>query len=702
MLLRSIRLFCSRTKSQQAVIRLPSLKTPDAFVELKNRSTIEFLKKMAVHKDFEMDGCAKMSMEEIDRTYVSKVLRRVDTYPQKVIQRMLSLMPLHDQDWTKWEKLNIFYALVYCKQQENAMDILKRLGEWSMDGTELINMVMEKLSENGQTNAMEKALQAWREVNGPVDATTYGHVIMACSKGSKADARSAIDYFDEMVDLGLTPSRTCYTGLIVSAARTQNWDLASNLLENTSNLDEDEKSYFYWKAISDCGEAHQGVYALRIFKHALSHEVPLTLGMYNAVIKACSDSGRFVEAERVYETLKKSPKVYPSFVTYLLMISTYGRALMPDKAMEVYHEMKRYKKPEKIAMVNALLYSFALSRQHDRALQFLNHIKRKKIAPDIFTNHTMIYSAGKVSNVQSAEQFFNAIPEFNPNQPDTLRRGSISYENMMEAYFNAGKYENVLDMWRNDRLCQRRAKTSKVLHFLLQACHRLGNSDEALQLMTDFQQRGLKPRVSMYNFILDALLLGDDILKAWSFVDSYDRNKVTPNAFTIVSLMEGIKNSKSILSQDEMEDTQLRHNEVKSLFDRYLYIHNSRRSFVSENLGPPPYSMIFILALESALDAKDFTFIIEVFRIFQEEIDAGNVFDPTVVRVVYRHMIYAEEFHENWKQCVELYDSMIHSSIGHDNLAYQATLRCVANAGQTEAALEYNNGEWYRNHRDDA
>ena len=46
---------------------------------------------------------------------------------------------------------------------------------------------------------------------------------------------------------------------------------------------------------------------------------------------------------------------------------------------------------------------------------------------------------------------------------------------------------------------------------------------------------------------------------------------------------------------------------------------------------------------------------------------------------------------------MELYDYMQSTDIGHDKIAYEATLRVVAKAGEFESALAH--GDWYRTNR---
>ena len=598
-------------------------------------------------------------------TQVRKVLKKVD------IPRI---------KWSKQEVVVLYDAMLRCNMKDDALNLFTTQVDSSSPN--VFNRILRKVLKSHKIEMAMETFEAGIKIGLPTDVITYTTAIAAYGRGSRQHASQAFTLFQEMRDKGIEPNYRTYFALIVAGATIGSRPLVMDVLSMCSNLRSAELYAVFARSIIDCGRARKGAFAYELFQLLLDRDIVPDQKLYNFAISACGQSGRVKDAESIFQHMTTHSFAVPGLYTFNAMISVYGHAFEVEKAQEMYTNMKELGIQPDLVTYNSMLYAFALGRRHDLATDLFQQMP---IAPDMTTLNTMILAATRSNEMESAERYFDSIPKHcaPPKSANPLRRCKITYENMAEGYLATGHYDQVIGLWRNDLVCRRRTKSSKMLHLLLRACKELGDYDTAMELFEEFRERGVKPRVTMYNHLLSILVERKAIVESMSLFEDYRSNGVTPNVLSYTMLLEMLveESDQHLLVLDLYRD-----------FIRLRY----RETEDGDDAVAEPCPMVFLLVVEDSLANGDYEQVVKVFEDITSNEDADQFTTPVKVQL-FRNIILAFEHLGEWNRAVELYDYMQSTDIGHDKIAYEATLRVVAKAGEFESALAH--GDWYRTNR---
>ena len=113
----------------------------------------------------------------------------------------------------------------------------------------------------------------------------------SCEKGHQW--QQALQLFDEMPMVQISPDVISYTSIIACCERGARWQVAVNLFASLPNVGISPNAITYSAAISCCEKAARWQQASQLFDVMLSNKmVPDTVG-YNATLTSCERGGQF-------------------------------------------------------------------------------------------------------------------------------------------------------------------------------------------------------------------------------------------------------------------------------------------------------------------------------------------------------------------------------------------------------------------------
>ncbi|KAL7551689.1 hypothetical protein ACHAWF_014875 [Thalassiosira exigua] len=150
---------------------------------------------------------------------------------------------------------------------------------------------------------------------------------------------------------------------------------------------------------------------------------------------------------------------------------------------------------------------------------------------------------GTKESLQAAVEIFESMPDPSLTNPPLGKPAKtlVTYNTMMDAFANAGRYEDAHGIFR-------RLKGSNVLRpdevtytTLIKASIRSGEIDRALDLFDDMKWTGLRPDIVSYNSVIESLCGAGRLYEAKDLVtDMETTGQVAPNSMTYGLLMRGL------------------------------------------------------------------------------------------------------------------------------------------------------------------
>lgn len=301
----------------------------------------------------------------------------------------------------------------------------------------------------GKASQWQKALEAYRlmtAVHGARPNTiTCSALINTLGKSKQCD--KAFEIFDEMRERDIPANIFTYSALVSACAKAKRYERAmqvfADLVDNHPEIEVDQITYS--AAISACVQGRRADKAIEIFNLMTANGVQGSTLTFNAVLNACE---KCADGARAIDTFNRMRSENVSFdrATFSALIGALDRAEEYEKALEYYQSMRTYGVTPDAATVSSVLSVCSNARGAIMASKIYKEAKNKY-------------------DITPTPGMFNALIS-------ALHRGrryDMVYEQM---------YDNMTHS----------ALSVQTYVYLMQACERYGNWDQALVLFEEFRK----------------------------------------------------------------------------------------------------------------------------------------------------------------------------------------------------------------------
>ncbi len=224
---------------------------------------------------------------------------------------------------------------------------------------------------------------------------TFNTAIDACIESENVD--EAWNFFNEMAQCGVKPDLYTYSTLVkglkqASELSESNLQKALDILEKINN--------------GECENIH-------------ADEI-----LYNSVIDTCIKYNKINIAEKLYNEMT-SKGIFPSTITYSIMIKAHGTAYHLDAALSLYNEMKLSNIRRNDVIYGCLINCCVRCSRLDIMNEMYENMQSDNIEPNIIIYNTLVKGFNKMKKFNKAFELYEKMIHSKNIQPNVVIYNSI-------------------------------------------------------------------------------------------------------------------------------------------------------------------------------------------------------------------------------------------------------------------------------------
>ena len=236
---------------------------------------------------------------------------------------------------------------------------------------------------------------------------------------------------------------------------------------------------------------------------------------------------------------------------HAMVISAWGRALAPDRAVETLQQMGGDGLEPNEFCFAAAISACAKAGEWERALAVYDDMGSRGLVADIVTFDALLAACDK------GEQWERALSALNELLDLGLQPTKTSFCSAICACQRAGQWENALRLWHE---MQARGLEPNMIgfSFLLSACDTGGRWEDALELLDQMMGKGLKVTTDSFGTTMSACVKGGQYESAISLWDEMATHDIKPDHRCYASAIAACENTdrddRARVLQEEMRE----------------------------------------------------------------------------------------------------------------------------------------------------
>ncbi|KAL8461979.1 hypothetical protein ACS0TY_033170 [Phlomoides rotata] len=272
---------------------------------------------------------------------------------------------------------------------------------------------------------------------------------------------------------------------------------------------------------------------------------------YDLIISKLGRAKMFVQMENIVEKMKNDSRIIPEEIIFCNIITFYGRARLPHKALQLFDEIPSYRCQRTVKSVNTLLNSLLICREFEKMREFFCKIENHA-NPDACTYNILLNACCMRSDLEGAWKVFDEMRRrgFEPNVVTfgTLIKRlcassdlgkAFSLRRRMEKEFkitpNAHIYVALIKglckvyqldkaiKLKNEMLRKKVELDPAVYSTLISAFFKVGRKEEVSGLLEEMRRNGCKPDTVTYNAIIYGFCREKEIDSAFGALNEMEK-----------------------------------------------------------------------------------------------------------------------------------------------------------------------------------
>ncbi|OQR82568.1 hypothetical protein ACHHYP_15856 [Achlya hypogyna] len=589
--------------------------------------------------------------------------------PSPTLRETLNEVDVFSRQWEIHEIPAVMNCLVLVDRVPDALAFAKK---W----TNSITMLNHLLREAARVKCPKLALgllQLGVERNYDICTTSYNMVIIACARGPASYLSTVEHLLSDMQERGHRPNAATFGGLLVTTARLNHWITSQSALDMMDTLPTDERVAAYASVLVRLSRFDHHEFCYRVFKHTVETGLPLGEEAIRSVISSCGKISRRDDALEMLNVI--SVDSIQSLRTFNALIAAYAN-LDPAKAFDVFRALQQRELNIDIFTVNSVLLACVRQRLFADGVELF---ESRPVPFDVVTICTMLQLCGQAKDAAKALDIFKQARE-------TLPLSRPLLEELVEALVEADAGDKALNEFEELKPKIEFVPTLKLLNGLLRAARLVPDCDAAGRQVLDwFEGAGVSMSSVSANHMLLLLLQAKKLDEAAAWLDEIRRRGLV-TYFSYQQLMVAYFDA----------------GDYAKCLEVYNQCTGQRLEMLQQVKWKPyafPRTGIVVLAQRAHFALGNWDKVIAMAPLVKgRQGTLHSWLSDRGCQELLQKAILAHEQRGDWEGCVSTYSMMV--AVGmNDTEAYQATVRAVAKAGEFEAALDVNGGEWYRNER---
>lgn len=391
-------------------------------------------------------------------------------------------------------------------QYEEALAILERVKESGLrPDVAMINNVIKACSYAGVMDKAEELAQQLRSQND-MDLVTYHTMMMGNMKYNKHN--TVLDLYHEARQSKAQLDGGIFSLAMLAAYQAPQFSIVPQIAETARSMGVNLTLPSYTTLIQAFVELGETEKALQCLDQMRQENLQPNTFTFAAVIAACRQY-----PDKVLELLKQvdDEKVEVNTVLLTTAINTLAYATTSgdiiinrdytDECDAILRRMEKFGPEPNIYTYNTMVRAFAEAGRLNEAMGVLNRLKKRKIAPDMFTFTTLLIACARVVNgsTSSASSHVNYV-----NHHSSASTSSSSQQQAAAYYDPKNVSQQVNDILK---LMWQYGIPPDLIAFgaALNAHRQANNSVEALETLQLMLKVKINPQPVHYNLVVRTL-----------------------------------------------------------------------------------------------------------------------------------------------------------------------------------------------------
>ncbi|CAN4096957.1 unnamed protein product [Withania somnifera] len=303
---------------------------------------------------------------------------------------------------------------------------------------------------------------------------------------------------------------------------------------------------------------------------------------YDLIICKLGRAKLFVEMERVVNKLKHDTRVSLNELVFCSVISFYGRANLPEKALRMFAEIPSFRCNRSIRSFNTLLHALLACKQYRKIGEMLTNFENH-VAADVCTFNILMNASCMLGDLDKAREVFDEMRKrgIQPNVVTfgTLVNGLCVNRELDEAFRMKKIMERDFKLKANDfvyvalikglckvdnlneavklkeeMLIKKVEVDSAVYTTLISAYFKVGRKDEVYGLLKEMEKNGCKCDRVTFNALMHGYCQEKDFDSAFRVLDEMEGKGCKPDVISCNVIIRGLCDDGKLREASELLD----------------------------------------------------------------------------------------------------------------------------------------------------
>ncbi|KAF6145165.1 hypothetical protein GIB67_020356 [Kingdonia uniflora] len=179
---------------------------------------------------------------------------------------------------------------------------------------------------------------------------------------------------------------------------------------------------FYIQKLCGCGDL---LFVAKLLSILREKGMYLSPSIYHIVMIASGEKSDFEFVSHVFKDLLLSCGYSLAKTSYPILSMAFLSSTDAIHLLNFVKEVSELVPPKNAAVINKIIYGFAVSRQIDKALLIFDHIKNLKCKQDIFMYNIVLDILGRAGRIDEMLHVFDSMNEMANVVPDTVTYNTV-------------------------------------------------------------------------------------------------------------------------------------------------------------------------------------------------------------------------------------------------------------------------------------
>jgi len=395
---------------------------------------------------------------------------------------------------------------------------------------------------------------------------------------------------------GLKPNDITLNTIIDIMIESGNFDSAWKYFDEMENLYNVEPDIYTYSTLlksiknyePDVKNIERAFEILKFVKLSKTKGIKPDEILYNCILDTCVKYGKMEQAEVVFSDMKEA-QVYPSRITYAILIRGFGNDYKLNRTFEIFKEMKEQniqpneiiygcllnacvksnkiekaceiyeeiKNEESISM-NIVLYStlikgYTKNKDFKKAFEIYNKMKSDNaVIPNIISYNAILDCCVECGDIEMMKKIYEEIKQNAIDKEEAPLPDLITYSTVIKGYSRIKDFNKVLDFYYflkgHDEIVLDEVIFNSILDGLLKS----GQYDEALNIYNDMKKQEIKRSNATFSILIKIFSKMNNVEKACEVYNEMISENMKPTLITYTSILQILIKSKRITNAIEI------------------------------------------------------------------------------------------------------------------------------------------------------